>query len=529
MAAKHLLYFSGDSRLLYRWASGGLEFEASFPVDESGVGMFRDALARAKGSHMYVVADLSGEDFHEDQIPWLRGNDREAIIQRRIAQRYRDTRLAAAFTLGVTPGERRNEKLLLASFTDTEQFGPWLDEITNAGIALAGVFSVPFLAPALATKLGARGGHALVVSLDSAGLRQSFIEDGKLRFARLERTADLPSEALAAFVRSETSRLVQYLATLRVLPKDGAPVQVFAIAPEGQRAAFENVLVSDQRLAFHTVGLEEAAKSIGMKRLASQARGEQLYLHLAIKNTPREQFARREDRRSYFLWHLRRGIAAAGATAFALCAAYAGAKWLDVMTVRDQGAAQAQAANAAQADYQRITSGFPVTQTTTDNLRATVTEFRSIAARTVWPAEDFAYVSKVVDRFGQLELDKLDWRIERESALSALGGPKPPAGATPAPAPAAQGAAAAPDTSSGYVRIVEVGGRVNATQRSDYRGITGQVQDFAQALRVDPAWRIVKTQLPFDVTSDSTLSGDIGESDTSEAPRFTITIARRIK
>jgi len=525
MAAKHLIYFTVESRVLYRWAGGRLEHEATYAADDEGVAAFRQFVARAKGSHFYLIVDISGEDFHEDQIPWLRGGDREAIVQRRIAQRYRDTRLAAAFTLGVTTGERRNERLLLASFTNTEQFAPWLDAIGEAGVTLAGVYSLPFLAPVLATRLGARSGNSLVVSLDSAGLRQSFIDDGKLRFARLERTNEVSPDALAAFVRSETSRLVQYLSTLRMLPKEGGPVQVFAIAPAGLRAAFEDVLVSDQRLAFHTVAIEDAARSIGLKNLSPRMHGEQLYLHLAIKRSPREQFARSEDRRPYFLWQLQRGIAAAGVTAFVLCAAYAGAKWMDVTTVRDQGAAQAQAAAAAQAEYERITSAFPVTQTTTDNLRATVTEFRSIAARSAWPAQDFEYVSRVLDRFGQLELEKLDWRVDREATLGTL---KPAAGAPPTAAPA--GAAKPPaDPAGDYVRVIEVGGRVNATQRSDYRGITGQVQDFAQALRADPAYRIVRTQLPFDVTSDSTLSGDIGETETGEAPRFTVTIARRIK
>jgi hypothetical protein len=77
--------------------------------------------------------------------------------------------------------------------------------------------------------------------------------------------------------------------------------------------------------------------------------------------------------------------------------------------------------------------------------------------------------------------------------------------------------------------LLEVTGRVNATRRSDYRGITGQVQQFAEALRADPAWRIVRTQLPFDVTPDSTLSGDIGAGEGSEAPKFSVTIGRAIK
>jgi hypothetical protein len=527
MAIKRVLYFTAESRAIYRWSAGGLDLEATFPADETGIEPFREFLSRARGTHLYVVADLAGEDFHEDQIPYLRGSDRDTIIQRRLAQRYREARLAAAFSLGISEGERRNERLLLASFANPEQFAPWLDEVARAGITLAGVFSTPLLAPGLASLLGARGGHALVVTLDAAGLRQSFVEDGKLRFARLERTADMAPEALAAFVRSETSRLVQYLATLRVLPKDGAPVQVFAIAAAGQRAAFENALVSDQRLAFHTIDLDEAARKIGLKRLSRQAQAEQLYLHLAVKRPPKEQFARKEDRRAFFLWNLQRGLAAAGALGFVVCAGLGAAKWLDVMAVGDAGAVQAREAAQALSEYQRITSAFPVTQTTTDNLRAAVTEFRSIASRSSWPAQDFLHVSLVLDKFGQLELDKLDWRIDREGAL----GGKPVAGAPVVP-PAAGAAGATPagtDASAAWVRVIEVAGTVNATQRTDYRGITAQVQKFADALRGNGAYQVVRTQLPFDTTSDSVLSGDIGEGESGEAPRFTIVIARRLQ
>ena len=41
-------------------------------------------------------------------------------------------------------------------------------------------------------------------------------------------------------------------------------------------------------------------------------------------------------------------------------------------------------------------------------------------------------------------------------------------------------------------------------------------------------YTLVRTQLPFDVTSEGTLTGDIGGSDSGEAPRFTITLTRRL-
>src|SRR4051812_4764572 len=254
MAERHILYCSAETQYLYRSVGGALELEAKFPADDSGVSAFGDYLGGRRGRLFSVLVDLTGEDFHEEQIPHLRGNDREAVLGRRLAQRYRDTRLAAALSLGtVAAGERKNERLLLASFTNTQQIAPWLDALVHAGARLAGVYSVPLLAPALAAGLGVRGGRALVLTATRAGLRQCYIDEGRLRFARLERTIDMVPQALAMFVRAETQRLSQYLVTLRALPREGGPVQVLVVAPPGQRAVFEQVLVSDARLVFHTV------------------------------------------------------------------------------------------------------------------------------------------------------------------------------------------------------------------------------------------------------------------------------------
>jgi hypothetical protein len=74
---------------------------------------------------------------------------------------------------------------------------------------------------------------------------------------------------------------------------------------------------------------------------------------------------------------------------------------------------------------------------------------------------------------------------------------------------------------------IEVTGRVNATQRDDYRGITAQVRQFAQAL-ASSGYQVVATRLPFDITPEGTLTGDIGGADTGEAPRFTVTVSRKL-
>ena len=190
-------------------------------------------------------------------------------------------------------------------------------------------------------------------------------------------------------------------------------------------------------------------------------------------------------------------------------------QWVDLFGTKEQIAIQQREARTATEQYQRITASFPVTQTTTDNLKATVVEFTRIATQSASPEPALAYLSQVVDKYPQMDIESVVWRVSKPGAEAAGARAAAATGATP---PAAE-----------VLQVLEVSGRVSAIRRSDYRAVTGQVQRFAEALRTDPAWRILRTQLPFDVTSEGTLSGDIGTGESTEAPRFTITVGRQLK
>jgi hypothetical protein len=153
-----------------------------------------------------------------------------------------------------------------------------------------------------------------------------------------------------------------------------------------------------------------------------------------------------------------------------------------------------------------------VTQTTTENLKAAVTQFQRIAERTAAPESALIHVSRVLQSFPQFEIDAIHWSVGPATELR----DKPAA----APKPPAKGADAA-------VRL-EITGRVNATRRNDYRAITAQVQQFAGALGMS-GYELVRTQLPFDITSEGTLTGDIGDTrESGEAPGFTVVLRRRL-
>ena len=210
---------------------------------------------------------------------------------------------------------------------------------------------------------------------------------------------------------------------------------------------------------------------------------------------------------------MQRWIVRAGAVGLIACALFAAVLWIDLLGLKDQVSVQQREARDATQQYQRITASFPVTQTTTDNLKATVVEFTKIATQSAAPEPALVYLSQVMQKFPQIDIDSVVWRVSKPSAEAA-----PSKAAAPAAAPAAE-----------VLQMLEVSGRVNAIRRSDYRAITSQVQLFAEALRTDPAWRILRTQLPFDVTSEGTLSGDIGSGEGTEAPRFTVSVGRQLK
>src|SRR5207247_7940719 len=102
---------------------------------------------------------------------------------------------------------------------------------------------------------------------------------------------------------------------------------------------------------------------------------------------------------------------AAGIAGFGLCALVGANRWLEVMGMRGQVAEQTREARAATQQYERITSTFPVTDTSTENLKVAVVEFRRIAERSASPERAFLHVSRVLEQYPQFELEALRWSI----------------------------------------------------------------------------------------------------------------------
>lgn len=491
-----IAYFTATERRLLRWRAGVLHAQARFAADERGLAAWRACLARTAGACLTVVADPNDEEFHEERIPRLRGRDRDAVIERRLEQRFPEGRFVVATSLGAAPGERERESLLLASLTDARRLEAWLDAAHECGVHLAGVTSTAWLVAALLTRHVDRDASGLVISVHAHGLRECFVQERQLRFARF-----VPGEekALAEQLRDEAGQLLPYLAARRLLGDGVQALRVTVIAPEAQRAAIELALRSQARLNLQFAAMEQLAGQIGLCSAPADLGAEQLSLALAAKRPPRERFFRRADRRRFVQWRTARALLALGVSAFAVSAAAGGLQWLQLQALRDEARRiRLEAQRVDEPGALRADTAVPLRR---EAERLAADELRRLAAVSAPPEAALVHLSRALEQHPRIELDALRWS---------------------APATAATGGA----MTEPVAQTLEINARI---AQPDPRAQRADIARFATALQAASGWQIVRTRLPFDWTPQGTLRGGEDATAGSAAALFTVVIARRLE
>jgi len=516
MPTKRLLYLTANRLTAHRLSRGGLVVDATFERNDRGLAAFSAYLARTRNLY-YLVVDVVEEDYHQDTVPYLGRGDRRQVLARKLAQRYRDTSLTLSMSLGYEKSERRNEKVLYASFSNTQQFQPWLSALEQNECRLVGVYSTALLAPALIKGAGLKLPRCLLVSVQQTGMRQSYVEDGKIRFSRVGRLNLEDAAGVAAACASESARLQQYLVTMRVLPTAATPIDVMVLAAGHYHAALTEACRSTEVLHFHLVNADSQCRAAGLKRFPPDAPCDALFLHAVAAAAPAEQFAQEQHRHHYRLWQVSRGLYATGMAVLATGLLFAGAQLFDVYTLRGQIQSDQSRFRALSANYASVTSTFPPTPTSTANLKTTIKQYHVLQVQTTSPAYLLADISKALTGFPQVEIERIQWRVGKPPA------PAGPKGAAPKAAAAAPAAAADP----GYA-LALVSARVVGARRDDLRAITDTAGQFIATLKNNPQLEITDVHMPFAITSEDTLAGDIGsERAIAEDAAFSVTVGRK--
>ena len=141
---------------------------------------------------------------------------------RRMSQLFRNTSLRFSEVQGREERGRREDWVMFFGLLTEGKVVPWINALSRGDRFLAAVSAVSFVVRPLLRRFQAVGlsGNQLLITLHENNLlRQTFYVNGNLRFSRVSKVNNESAESLAASVKKELERTLQYLASLKTLLK----------------------------------------------------------------------------------------------------------------------------------------------------------------------------------------------------------------------------------------------------------------------------------------------------------------------
>lgn len=519
MAAKRILLLDGPLLTAHYWSSGRIKVEGEFSNEPVGLEALAAYLKKHRSSLFYLLADIAEEGFQLEDLPYVQGGDRSALLQRRLSQYYYNTPLSAAISLGRAKDGRRDEKLLFAALTRIETFTPWLDTLREAEAVLAGVFSVPLVLAACGPQVLGGDSPVLFVSLTRGGIRQSFFDQGKLHFSRLSQLATRSLDEIGRTSANDSAKIFQYLVAQRQIPR-GVALRTVILANPEQIPALRQFCVSTNELQFEFEDLAAIARRQGLKDIPTDSDADKLFIHCLATKTPSQQFAPASERRFYRLWQIRFALTSAAWIVLAGCLLFAGKTSLNLYDLHNSTQATKALTLADTQRYQGILEGLPKISISPDNLRALIGRFDTLQQRSPAMEALLLHLSLALNDTPKVELTRLAWSLSDRPDTEGKAAEETRR-AAPAPAPLAT------TGTSGIWAVVEINAQLPLGLASDQRAQLEAIEDFAARLRA-PQTVVRVLSRPFDIESDKPLrsTGDRGEAQAADPPKFSLRIAR---
>ncbi|MBU4236298.1 MAG: hypothetical protein KKI01_08230, partial [Proteobacteria bacterium] len=182
-----VLLLTSQGLRAFTWQDSVLIPSGQFAADEQGQDEFNRYLSSPPDSPLYLVADVIEEDFRLENVAHVLGKDRSALLERKLAQFFRTTEYRSARVQGREESGRRDDQVLFSALTNNEQIGLWVKLILAQKAPLQGVLSIPWLMELFAGFQHLdQVPHLLLVNLEQqGGLRQTYIQAGRLKFSRM--------------------------------------------------------------------------------------------------------------------------------------------------------------------------------------------------------------------------------------------------------------------------------------------------------------------------------------------------------
>jgi hypothetical protein len=505
---KRLLFFPGHRLLAYEWERGRFKRTEAFEPDDNGRAAFRAWLEEEPSQPVQLLLDVIEEEFHVDRVPHVIGRDHAELFERTARRHFRSTEFRYIVNQGREVGGRRDDKVLIAGLTNPELLRTWLSVIDDASVPLRGIYSLPLISEALLPYLGAgKAKRALVISQQiPSTLRQSYFENGRLRFSRLVPGRYSDARGFADFFQRELRQTLRFLETQRFRSR-GSHIDVYVLVSADIYHVMREELSSSDAVTCHLVPLERLAKRIGMRGSRVGAFSDTIFGHLLLRQwRPSNHYGFNRLRRHFFAQRARAGLAAAGVVLLVAAVAYSIGVVLRAQVYADSIAVAEQRADEFDRRYRLRLQQLDQFDYRAQDVKQAVDLLGSLRdARLVEPGSALATLGNVLVEHPAIIVNGINWRQTDRPDVP------PPAEQNPGLAGSGTGLVerlSGPNVSR--YRYLLVYGDVVGFE-GEYRRAVELFDGFVASLREQPGVTRVDVMVsPFALESDTGVSGDSG-------------------
>ena len=508
MPERRTLILTTHHLVACQWRHGEVREEQVFNVDEEGQGQFRSYLEQHHATLFHLLVDLPDEVFHQEALPHVVGKDRQALLTRKLNQHFFGTPYTLARSLGREKQGRRDELFSFAALTRPQALEPWLHIMQDAGIALVGIYAPSLLLTEMLDKAAAAEPRLILITLGSGGLRQSYFEQGLLRFSRLKPLTTCNIEEAAVNTFGEAVRIHQYLIGQRLLTR-GQKVPVLCLANPAHFELLHQACADTDELRFRFSDLQTVAHNSHLHTPLTDSIVDPLLVHLLARHAPSLQFGNAESRQNYRRWQWRSAINIGSLGLLGIAALFALGAGVSVYLSQIRTADAQLAAQSEQRKYESLVKSLPAIGVSPQELRSLIGDWHQLKARSPDLATTLQPLSLALQLNAQIELQDLDWRLGNNPDDSRSDYSRPAA-------------------ADAYV-IMDIVAQLPSSLGADRRMQSEIVERFVNALKRSPDDNARVLQRPFDTDSAKSLKGSSESYGRNEPLTFTVRYWRKIE
>lgn len=295
MSPRRVLYVAADGRLsIWQQQHGRVTKQATFDATDTGENELRQFMMGNRAHCHLMLVNSATEEVVGSSIPKIRGNDRKALINRKLEQHFPGTRLRQLIAHSPSEPAGKTERLTLAAIKEPELEQRWLPLVSHCHVLLEGIYTTSQLAAPLLKHLKLAQRNALLLVVQDEGLRAVQLVNHQPTYTRFTSWHTASDEEIPGRLSVETSRLCDYLHDAPDSGQEGTARII--IAPRAVLAGLPPPFRETARPSPTLLALEDVFQTEPHDKHTLASASEALFIQELLHETPRFQLGPQEIR-----------------------------------------------------------------------------------------------------------------------------------------------------------------------------------------------------------------------------------------